>query len=161
MRISCQPRLFTGEVYHPGYDGDKIGDVVDRYPELDIAMVQLTPANSNRFSNETYFQAEPPRRLVESREIRRGTWFEVDGMSTGLLSFNFIGHTLQPPISPPGHPSIPFLDWRLDFVTRIFGATNPTVMDGICGAPMVEERTGNVAGFFRLKWRVCCICSLG
>jgi hypothetical protein len=87
---------------------------------------------------------------VESREIRRGTWFEVDGMSTGLLSFNFIGHTLQPPISPPGHPSIPFLDWRLDFVTRIFGATNPTVMDGICGAPMVEERTGNVAGFFRL-----------
>jgi hypothetical protein len=31
--------LQTGEVYHPGYDGDKIGDVVDRYPELDIAMV--------------------------------------------------------------------------------------------------------------------------
>ncbi|CRG90762.1 hypothetical protein PISL3812_07807 [Talaromyces islandicus] len=140
----------TCEVYHPAYDGDKIGDIVNRSPELDIAMVQLTPANSNKFSNETYFQAEPPRRLLESGKIVRGTWFEVDGMSTGLLSFNYIGNVLQPPITPPGHPAMPFHQWRIDFTTRIFGATSPTVVGGICGAPMVQERTGGVAGFFHL-----------
>lgn len=138
------------EVFHPGCDGDKIGDIVHRYPELDIAMVQPTPSNSNRFSNGTYFQAEPPKRLAERCDLVRETWFEVDGMSTGLLSFQYIADSVEEPLRSPGHPKIPVLQWRLNTIYRIFGARNPVVIDGICGAPIVEIETGNVAGFFHL-----------
>lgn len=31
-----------------------------------------------------------------------------------------------------------------------FGNINPTMQEGLCGAPFVETRTGNVAGFFHL-----------
>ncbi|KFY21184.1 hypothetical protein V491_03097 [Pseudogymnoascus sp. VKM F-3775] len=148
----------SGEVFHPVADGDIIGNIVKRYPELDIAMVQLTPANSNRFTNKTYFQAEPPRRLAEQRELFRGTWFEVDGMSTGLLSFQYWADSMERPRRPPGHPPIPVSRWKLDITCRIFGATSPEMIYGLCGAPFVEERTGNVAGFFHLAngdWAEC------
>ena len=41
---------------------------------------------------------------------------------------------------------------------RIFGASSPQLMDGLCGAPVVEAETGNVAGFFHLAngdWAEC------
>jgi len=144
--------LATNEVFHPAYDGDKIGEIAYRYPELDIAMVQLTPANSSRFSTE------PPKRLVETYDLAPGTWFEVDGMSTGLLSFLFMSNSFENPVRPPGHPRVPFLKWQHNVVSRIFGASNRQLMDGLCGAPFVEERTGNVAGFFHLAngdWAEC------
>jgi len=151
--------FFAGsEVFHPVYNGDKIGDIVDRYPELDLAMVQLTPANSGRFSNETYFQAEPPKRLAKRSDLDLGSWFEVDGMSTGLISFQLAAKTFQKPKRPPGHPEIPALQWRRDIVFRIFGASSPELMDGLCGAPFVEVNTVNVAGFFHLAngdWAEC------
>ena len=146
------------EVFHPACDGDKIGEIADRYPELDIAMVQLTPANSSRFSNETYFLAGPPKRLVKGCAIPRGAWFEVDGMSTGMLSFLCWGDSLECPVRPPGHPKIPVLQWKHNTISRIFGASSPQLMDGLCGAPFVEVETGNVAGFFHLAngdWAEC------
>jgi predicted secreted protein len=50
--------LVLSQVFHPATQADEIGDVVDRYPELDIAMVRFTPANLTRFSNRVYLQAE-------------------------------------------------------------------------------------------------------
>ena len=150
--------LGTSDVYHPTADGDKIGEIVDRYPELDIAMVQLKPAQSGRFSNQTYFQAEPPRRLVATEDLVLGTWFEVDGMSTGMLSLQYLGNSFQMPVRPPGHPEIPVLKWKHDTLFRIFGASSPELMDGLCGAPFVEVDTGNVAGFFHSAngdWAEC------
>lgn len=150
LTVSNNGFLGESEVFHPAYDGDKIGDIVDRYPQFDIAMVRLTPEFSNRFSNDTYFQAEPPKRLVTAEYLKHGAWFEVDGMSTGLISLAYVGDVMEKPGRPPGHPDIPFLRWRRHCLLRIFGATNPTILDGLCGAPLVEERTGNVAGFFHL-----------
>jgi hypothetical protein len=98
--------LAGDEVFHPAADGDKIGDIVDRYLELDIAMVQLTPAHYSHFSNQAYFQAEPPKRLADTSNLIKGTWFEVDGMSTGMLSFQYLIKSLERPIRPPGHPSV-------------------------------------------------------
>lgn len=150
--------LASDEVFHPAADGDKIGDIVDRYPELDIAMVRLTPAHSNQFSNQSYFQAEPPKRLIESCDIPKGAWFEVDGMSTGMLAFSFHTNSMERPVRPPGHPRIPVLHWKQDIVFRTFGASNPQLIDGLCGAPFVEAETGNVAGFFHLAngdWAEC------
>lgn len=92
------------EVSHPAPSGQKIGDIVDRYPELDIAMVRLTPANSDRYTKMAYFQAKAPRRLAEVRDMAPGRWFEVDGISTGLLSLLYCGRSME---RPPGHPPIP------------------------------------------------------
>lgn len=145
----------ASEVFHPANNGDKIGNIVDRYLELDLAMVQLSPDNSGRFSNETYFQAEPPKRLEKRSDLVLGSWFEVDGMSTGLISFQLAAKTFQKPKRPPGHPEITVLQWRRDIV---FGASSPELMDGLCGAPLVEVNTGNVAGFFHLAngdWAEC------
>ena len=150
--------LAGDEVFHPDPEGDKIGDVVDRYPELDVAMVQLTPAHSGRFHNQTYFQAETPRRLVGTSDLVRGAWFEVDGMSTGLISCQFMIESWEHPIRPPGHAKIPVLKWQREVVFRIFGATNTGMMDGLRGAPFVEVQTGNVAGFFHSAdgdWAKC------
>lgn len=105
------------QVFHPAPHGDKIGDIIKRYPELDIAMVQLTPANSHRFTNNTYFQTEPPKHLAQSSDITPGTWFEVDGMSTGLLSFPCLGKALEKPACPitdiPAAGFFAFGEWCL------------------------------------------------
>jgi hypothetical protein len=77
--------LEESEVFHPEYDGDKIGDIVDRYPESDIAMVRLAAANSSRFFNSTYFQAEPPKRLATRGDLVQDAWFGADEMSTGIF----------------------------------------------------------------------------
>lgn len=153
LRLTVANRGFgfagtTSEVFHPSYNEDKIGDVTDRYTEIDVAMVRLTPENLSRFSNASYFQAYPPRRLIESDMMTPGSWYEVDGMSTGLLSFWYCATLAEPLLRPPGHPEIPHRQWRLNPMYRIFGATNSTMVDGVCGAPLVEESTGNVAGFF-------------
>lgn len=58
----------TDEVFHPGHTGEKIGDMVDWYPELDLAMVKFTPAN-DRFANFKYPSTESPRRLVEGQDL--------------------------------------------------------------------------------------------
>lgn len=31
-----------------------------------------------------------------------------------------------------------------------FGGINPTMQEGLCGAPFAQTRTGNVVGFFHL-----------
>lgn len=148
----------TQEVFHPTPYGDKIGDIGNRYPELDIAMVRLTPANSGRYTNRTYFQAEAPRRLTETVDMAPGSWCEVDGMSTGMLSLLYSGRAMEEPVRPPGHPLIPVHQWKRKTLFNVFGATSPQLLEGICGAPLVEEETGLVAGFFHLAagdWAEC------
>lgn len=71
-------------------------------------------------------------------------------MSTGLVPLMFYGQSLRPSIRPPGHPSIPIMEWKRDIIARIFEVTNDELREGMCGAPIVEGRTGNVAGFFPL-----------
>lgn len=138
------------EVHHPTDSDDKVGDIIDRYPEIDVAMVKLTPATSTHFLNNVYFKAAPPTRLLDSSAMSPGSWFEVDTMSTGLLSFMFEGVKMERPVRPQGHPPVPCCHWRRDIVMRIFGAKNQDLIDGMCGAPFVECDTGAVAGFFHL-----------
>lgn len=75
MTAASHGFLHETEVFHPTENGDKVGDIVNRYSELDIAMVKLTLAYSVWFTNDTYFQAEPPTRLAEEHELSYGTWF--------------------------------------------------------------------------------------
>lgn len=83
LTVSYHGFLISQEVYHPFADEDKIGDIIGARPELDIALVELTPTASEKFTNTCYFQAETPRVLLEGSEIKQGSWSEVDGMSSG------------------------------------------------------------------------------
>ncbi|CAG7990596.1 unnamed protein product [Penicillium salamii] len=149
--------LHSGDVHHPKTGEDIIGTISDTRPELDVAFVKLTPAASANFRNDCYFQAEPAQRLVSGDVIEAGTWSEVEGMSSGFISLLAIGRRFDAPERPPGHPTIPFFKWRVSKVNAIFGAMNPTISEGICGAPIVQCQTGEVGGFFHLSDGTNCL----
>ncbi|KAG9237870.1 hypothetical protein BJ875DRAFT_516761 [Amylocarpus encephaloides] len=142
--------LISKEVYHPYVGEDKIGDVIDTRPELDIALVKLTSTAGRKFTNACYFQAETPRMLLEGLKIESGTWSEVDGMSSGLVSLLTYGKHYFKPKWPAGHPVIEFREWRADSVNIMFGAVNNPICEGMCGAPIVQCETGGVGGFSHL-----------
>ncbi|KAL5324693.1 hypothetical protein ACEPPN_009241 [Leptodophora sp. 'Broadleaf-Isolate-01'] len=143
--------LISKEVYHPYAGEDKIGDIIDTRPELDIALVELTPTASERFTNTCYFQAETPRALLEGSEIKQGSWSEVDGMSSGLVTLLTYAKRFSKPKRPAGHPEIEFRRWEAHSVDAMFGAVNNTICEGMCGAPIVQCETGGVCGFFHLS----------
>ncbi|CAI7614785.1 unnamed protein product [Penicillium viridicatum] len=141
------------EVYHPFVNGgDLIGEIVDARPELDIALVKLTPAASSNFTNSCYFQAEPPTRLLEMSQISQDSWNEVDGMSSGLFSMMNIGTQAMKPKRPAGHPELEFEESDARSVYFLFGNVNSrAISDGVCGAPIVDVDTGGVSGFSHLS----------
>lgn len=141
--------LQSDEVYHPSATGSKVGDIVDRYPELDVALMKMAPSEASKFSNSSYFQAEPPLRLatIESA-VKSNGWYEVDGMSTGLLSLFFYSRSMEEPVRPPNHPLIPVSKWIEQSTHRIFGSSNQVLREGVCGAPIVNVDNGEVVGFF-------------
>jgi hypothetical protein len=149
--------LLSNEVRHPKVGEDMIGTVSDTRPELDIAFVKLTPAASASFTNECNFQAEPPRSLKPGDMIEAGSWSEVDGMSSGLVSLMAYGKYFMTPVRADGYPEIPFEQWKAMSVNAIFGAVNSTISEGICGAPIVECETGGVTGFFHLSDGTNCL----
>ncbi|KAL6713932.1 hypothetical protein ACLMJK_008426 [Lecanora helva] len=151
--------LNSNEVYHPSHTkGNMLGTIDDRIEELDVALVKLNPAFEQRTSNNPYFQAETPRRLVGSDEIIQGQWYEVDGMATGLMSLLNFGKHAKCPVRPGGFPPFEFSQWQVNTINRLFGASNDRMRDGICGAPIAGIGTGDVAGFFHLanaEWAEC------
>ena len=48
--------LFVKTITSANLLGDMIGTMATRYPEFDIAMVKLTPANRNRYENSVSFR---------------------------------------------------------------------------------------------------------
>lgn len=146
LTVSNHGFLYSSEVFHPSENGVQIGEVDERWPHLDAAMVRLNP--SIRFTNSTYFEAMTPRRLLHRREIPDGAFFSVDGMSTGCVFMQFQGTTLAIPRRPPNLTAIHFSTLR---IFRGFGALESSPREGSCGSPIVEENSedGGVAGFFQ------------
>jgi hypothetical protein len=153
MTVANHGFLSSREVYHPSEveNAMKIGDVAKSYPELDVAFVKLEPRVAEKVTNSVYFQAEPPKRLVNGDEIEQGSWSEVDGMSSGLVSLMSQGCVDYRPPRPSGHPEISFSQWRTWTISMIFGAAKPRIVAGMCGAPVVACKGGAVQGFFHLS----------
>ena len=139
----------SSEVYHPSPTGRQIGQITDHYPAWDIAFAQLDPSIS--FSNDRYFAAPKPSRLICVEEIKAGDWFEVDGYSAGRLDMCARGRSYVRPNLPEGIPPIPipYRDWMVKTAYSLFGAIGASIKEGICGAPVVDE-VGRVAGMFSL-----------
>lgn len=137
------------EVYHPSPTGRRIGQITDRFPVWDVALAQLDPSIS--FSNDQYFAAPKPSRLLSVDEIKAGDWFEVDGYSTGRLDMCARGRSYIRPTMPEGIQSIPipYRDWKVETAYSLFGTIGVSIKEGICGAPVVDQE-GRVAGMFSL-----------
>ena len=139
----------SSEVYHPRPTGRRIGQITDRFPAWDMAFAQLDPSIS--FSNDQYFAAPKPSRLVCVEEIKAGDWFEVDGYSTGRLDMCARGRSYVRPNMPEGVQPIPipYRDWMVETAYSLFGTIGASIKEGICGAPVVDQ-VGRVAGMFSL-----------
>ena len=132
-----------GMVWHPespASGGKGIGLIVDRYLDLDIAMVKLS--SGVPFTNRMYFLAERPRFLKRYEDVQLHEYYEVDGMSTGMITLQVIAKQLTVASKVGEHT---FFDYF-----RVQGETNRTMAAGMCGAPIVDVNTGGVAGFFHL-----------
>lgn len=92
--------LSSDEVYHPDETGNRIGQVSQRYPEFDVAMVKLTPANADMFTNRIYFKADCPQRLQETNGLQWGA-LKVDSISTSLVPFLYMCHKTNPAARSP------------------------------------------------------------
>jgi hypothetical protein len=146
------PKLSNSrELYHPSMSGDKIGDIVSTIPELDISLVKLTSAASEAFTNTSYFQAEPPRSLLHSSEIKQGSWLEVDGMSSGLISLLTYGRRYVKKLGRlrSSGDENEFEKWQGYSISMMFGAVNDRICEGMRGAPIVQSETGGVVGIFQ------------
>lgn len=135
------------EVHHPLPTGRQIGQITDRFPVWDLALAQLDPSIS--FSNDQYFAAPKPSRLMGVDEIKAGDWFEVDGYSTGRLNMCARGISYIRPNMPEGiQPMpVPYRDWKVETAYSLFGTIGDSIKEGICGAPVVDQE-GRVAGMF-------------
>ncbi|ELR07047.1 hypothetical protein VC83_03350 [Pseudogymnoascus destructans] len=151
LTVSHHGFLGSNDVFHPTASGEKVGEVIDTRPELDISLVKLTPEALRTFKNDCYFQAETPRVLLNGADIKPGSWAEVDGMSSGLISLMAYAPKFIKPKRPPGHPDIKYRHWKVDTVSAVFGVVNAIISDGMCGAPIVDCKTGGVQGFFHLS----------
>lgn len=163
MRMTCALHgwLNSNEVYHPqAPSGEMIGVIKERYDAQDIALVDLHP--SIRFTNSSYFDAIPPRRLLTREDTRntRGHWYLADSMSTGCVAMMQEGIIHKLPSRPSGHFEIPYTKWQRETsiyskLYAMIGATggDADVADGLCGAPIVEESANSqgIAGFFQLE----------
>ena len=137
----------SSEVCHPSPTGRRIGQITDRFPAWDLAFAQLDPSIS--FSNDQYFAAPKPSRLICVEEIKAGDWFEVDGYSTGRLDMCARGRSYVRPNMLEGIQPIPipYRDWRVEITYSLFGTIGASIKEGICGAPLVDQE-GRVAGKF-------------
>ncbi|KAI9799103.1 MAG: hypothetical protein M1825_004870 [Sarcosagium campestre] len=137
----------SNKVYHPTNKDTKIGEIDERFEALDVALVKLD--RSVRFDIRDYFEAEVPKSILRGNEPGKGCWCSVAGMSTGIAFLQYRGTTVLPPPKPPGI-KLDFHEWKEATILYRYGPANRIFVNEVCGAPIVEEGTGGVVGFFHL-----------
>lgn len=135
----------SAEVYHPNPQGQRIGQIMERLGDLNIALIGVDP--SILFRNERYFEAPSPKSLAQVDEILSGEWFTVDGISTGRIDLcaRIISYYPSSTISAPIESEAS--SWNVELGFSSYGASGAAVQDGVRGAPIVDQ-DGRVAGFF-------------
>lgn len=162
MTVSNHGFPKSDEVFHPSTDGGRIGEITERWLPQDIALVRLDP--SVAFSNNSYFEAQTPKRLLRSQQLENscyGSWFCADGMSTGLV-FLFLQGVSSYEARRHANPraiEMEFAEWRTENIYHMIGPTGGTTKDGLCGASIVHDNSvdGGVTGFFQLANNEICL----
>ncbi|KAJ5521871.1 hypothetical protein N7527_005986 [Penicillium freii] len=109
-------------------------------------MKNLTAARQPGIAQQE--EPEPPRMLLQAEHIKAGSWAEVDGVGSGLVSLLSYGKLFQKPTH--GCPDIPFDRWHSYNLQACWGVVDEAISDGIGGAPIVSCENGGVTGFFHL-----------
>lgn len=109
------------------------------------SMKNLTAARQLGLAQQE--EPEPPRMLLQGKHIKPGSWAEVDGVDSGLVSLMSYGKLFQKPTH--GCPDIPFDRWHSYNLQACWGV-DEAISDGIGGAPIVSCENGGVTGFFQL-----------
>ena len=151
VAVACHRFSKAKVVYHPTISQHCIGEVHERMQAYDLGLVKLEP--SAEFTNKFYFQAQPPKLLLQYHELQNGKWYAADGMSTGIIYLMANRIRSMPPPNPPGHRGeiIRFNRWKHEMAFVSIGPTGDTVKEGLCGASIVQDdESGGVAGFFHL-----------
>lgn len=148
--------LESDQVFHPDHTGVRIGEIDERWAGLDIALTRLDP--SIQYTNEEYFGADPPKRLLYGSQALRGDWYEADGMSTGLVLFQLRGERFLCPRRPDG-VQLTYRDLVQEHITYVHAPSVGHATDGLCGAPIVssDPASGGVIGFFHLQVGKICL----
>jgi len=141
----------TDHVYHPTTAPQNlIGKVVQRYTDLDIALVQLH--EGIEYKNRSYFDAPVPKKLVteQYRGIPGQEWFFVDSPFTGLAPLLWGGARVR--ITEEPYHNLKY-DKQYIFLSMGINVGQPT--EGVCGSPIVHdecvsgsESDGAVLGLF-------------
>jgi len=157
MTVAMQSLYDAPVVFHANCLPTQYLGIIDKqYYMADIGLCKLAPGTE--FSNPTYFDANPPKRLVDTAYVTANfdhtTWFEVDGFTCGKVSLLDEG-----PRVPFGDLPVEFSDMdpvsiNREYAFLFFGTDEPTVRAGICGGPVVHEPSddpdldGVAIGFF-------------
>ena len=67
VTVTCDGFPESNAVYHPTNPQHCIGEVHERMQAYDLGLVDLAP--SAEFTNKSYFQAQPPKQLLQYHEL--------------------------------------------------------------------------------------------
>lgn len=74
--MTCQGFSEANAIYHPKNTQHCIGKVHERMKAYDVGLIKLGP--SVEFTNKSYFQAQPPKRLPQYHELQSGEWYAAE-----------------------------------------------------------------------------------
>lgn len=160
ITVALQGFLESDGVFHPDDQGVRIGEIDERWKDLDIALAKPDPYL--QFTNKEYFGANPPKTLLPSDQALRGDWFEADGMSTGVVYFQLRGERYTCPPRLEG-VEMAYHELMEENVVYAHAPSGGNMTDGLCGAPIVstDPETAGVLGFFHLQaGKICLVASL-
>lgn len=152
VRITLANHSFEGceRVFHPdGHAGDWIGNITERFPDRDWALATLHPSIS--FSNNQIFECPTPAsKLVMGQELKLREWYICDGVTTGKIALLYSGvRYLRSEDETNGIITMAELQPASVYFGRGPTGGDPEVKEGICGAAIVHELDGSVAGFLQ------------
>jgi hypothetical protein len=143
-------KVGLNKVVHPSQHGDEIGTIARFNVGMDIALVNLN--ESVKFSNQCYFEAQPPKILLPYQELRAGIWFSADSMSSGPMLLMLEGLKSIPLAKKRREGYQTFRSWSHEGVYHTIGPVGGACKGGAAGAPIVSDDpsgSGGVAGFFK------------
>lgn len=101
VTVACHGFSEVNAVYHLINSEYCIGEVHKRIQAYDWELVKLAP--SATFINKSYFQSQPPKRLLKYHELQYSKWCEEDGMSTEIIFLMLNGIRSMPSLNLSDH----------------------------------------------------------
>lgn len=165
-RITVANHVFddTSDVFHPvTLPGCHIGVIKERYPDLDVALVELD--EDVAYSNNTYFTADIPRRLTTANSLHHQalapsdrsamSWYSFDSPFTGNVPLVYTGWDSSPRAEADTHVHHHLKYMHSYMLMNNVGINLDRLRDEVCGSPIVidsydldPEDQGDVLGFF-------------